>query len=267
MIYRWLSRMPELYKLCDPYFWMTAVIIARNAITREYQNSFLGVIWTVILPLIQVIIYSIIMPMIMARSVNNYAFYLVASFPLWAFMSASLVQASSAIINRAETLKRCMVSSVVFPISDVLKQFYTYLVSFLTMYVFCLMFFVSFDPIVLWLPLLLLPVLISTMASAITIAYVAPYVRDVGYLINMLFTILFWFTPVVYQIDMVPEHYRWLYWLNPFYILMHPVQQLVFLHKLPSIVDLFAVGVVMVASLALSFFMYRLCRRNYVYYL
>ena len=261
------QRFPEMNRLIDRYFWLTAFIIARNSVMREYQNSFLGVLWTVILPLIQVMIFAIIMPLIMARPVDNYPLYLVVSFPLWAFISASLVQSCNSIINQAETIKRCMVSSVVFPIADIMKQFYTYMVSFITMYIFCLLFYGGFHSVVVWLPLLLVPVIVSVMAFSIAISYLAPYVRDVGYAMHMLVTLMFWFTPVVYPLHIIPEQYHWMFWFNPFYILMHPIQQLVFEHTLPSAVDIMALFVVTTISVVGSFFLYRACRRNYVYYL
>ncbi len=259
---------PEWTRIRDRYVWMTALIIARNAIMREYQNSFLGVVWTVVLPLIQVIIFAIIMPLIMARPVENYAFFLVASFPLWAFVSGSLVQSCNSIIAHAETIKRCMVSSVIFPIADIMKQFYTYIVSFLTMYFFCVLFYVPLDPLVLAVyPLLILPIFVAVLAASIAISYLAPYVRDVGYLMHMLVNIMFWFTPIVYPITAVPEEYRWLFLFNPFYNLIHPVQQLIFWHMLPSLPDVLRMLAVMVASVVIGYFIYRACRRNYVYYL
>lgn len=258
---------PEWARIRDKYFWLTAFIIAKNAVMRDYQNSFLGVLWTVILPLIQVVIFAIIMPLIMARPIENYPVYLVASFPLWAFMSSTIVVASQTIIGQAETIKRCMVSSVIFPIADIMKQFYTYLVSFITMYLFCLVFYHTFNPVILWLPLLLPPIVISVMAVSIAISYVAPYVRDVGYFMHMLVNVMFWFTPVVYPLHMVPEQYHWLYWFNPFYILMHPVQQLVFAQTLPDMADIAGMLIVTFISVFLSFLLYRACRRNYVYYL
>jgi ABC-type polysaccharide/polyol phosphate export permease len=258
---------PEFRRITDRYFWLTAYIIARNSVVREYQNSFLGVVWTVILPLIQVIIFAIIMPLIMAKSVVNYPLFLVASFPLWAFISGSLVQSCTSIIGQGETIKRCMVSSVIFPISDIMRQFYTYMISFLTMYVFCLFFYRAFDPVIFWFPLLLPPIIISVMSVSIAISYLAPYIRDVGYLMHMVVNIMFWFTPVVYPLQSVPEKYHWLFWFNPFFILMHPVQQLVMEHKLPDAQDMMGLAIVTSACVFFSFILYRTCRRNYVYYL
>lgn len=257
----------EFAQLKDRYFWLTAYIIAKNAIVREYHSSFLGIAWTVLMPLIQVVIYAIIMPMIMSRGVENYPLYLVASFPLWAFISNSLVQASNAIIFQAETIKRCMIPSVIFPITHVLKHFYTYFISFVTMYAFCVLTFASFDPIVLLLPFVLIPLFISVMAMSIAIAYFAPYVRDVSYMMHMTVNMIFWFTPVVYPLSVVPEKYRWVFELNPFYVLMRPAQMLIFDHRLPSLADMLGAGMVMLLSIFFGWMLYRMCRRNYVYYL
>lgn len=259
--------MPEWSRISDRYFWLTAFIIAKNAITREYQSSFLGVVWTVINPLLQIAIYALILPLIMTRKVEGYVLYLVASFPLWAFISGSLVAACSSIINQAETIKRCVVSSVVFPIADNMKQFHVYAVSFLTMYIFCVLFVVDFDPIVLLLPVVLLPLLISMLALAIAISYAAPYVRDIGFAVHMLVTVTFWLTPVIYPLDAVPEKYHWLFWFNPFFVLMNPVQQLLFAHRLPSSFEALAACGVAVLAVIFSLVLYRVCRRNYVYYL
>lgn len=262
-----ITRTAEWQRISDKYFWLTAFIIAKNNVIREYQNSYLGIAWTVILPLIQVIIFSIIMPLIMARQVENYTFYMVTSFPLWTFFSAALVQASSAILMQGETIKRCMVSAVVFPIADVMKHFYNYLVSFFTMYAFCLLLSVKFDPIVFLMPLLLVPVFVFVMATSIGIAYIAPYIRDVGYLMHMTMNIMFWFTPVVYTLQNVSEQYHKFYWLNPFFVMMHPVQQLIYSHQLPGAVDIFAMLGMTAFSMVFCFIAYRMCRRNYVYYL
>ena len=80
-------------------------------------------------------------------------------------------------------------------------------------------------------------------------------------------SMLFWFTPIVYPLAHVPAGLQWLFWLNPFYILIHPVQQLIYSHTLPTALDIVALLAVMGAAIIFSGLLYRLCRRNYVYYL
>src|SRR5579871_5358817 len=114
----------------DRHYWQTAVLIAKNSLAKQYRNSFLGMLWTLFQPLTMVFIYMVVMPMIMKVSVAHYSLYLVVSVPTWAFFSGTLVGASNSILGNGETLKRCMISSTVFPVADVLRNAYTYFISF-----------------------------------------------------------------------------------------------------------------------------------------
>lgn len=257
----------EFRRFTDIYYWKTAYIIAENAILRQYRNSFLGVTWTVVQPLTQVTIFSIVMPLLMRFPVDHYVLYLVVSFPLWAFISMSLVKASESITLQAETLKRCIVSSTVFPVADVLRNLYTYLVSFGAMYLFCLLFVVPWNPMLWLLPIYLLPLVVIIMALAVAIAFLAPYVRDIGELVLVGMNVTFWLTPLVYPLEAVPDEVRDWFWLNPFFVMINPIHDIIYRQAFPSVFATLALLGLTLAAVAVSYGIYRLCRRNYVYYL
>jgi lipopolysaccharide transport system permease protein len=125
----------------------------------------------------------------------------------------------------------------------------------------------SFSPTVLLVPLYFIPVLMIMGALAIAIAFIAPYVRDIGELVWLVMTMLVWLTPVVYPVTALPVRYQaWMQW-NPFFIMMHPIQTLVFGHAIPSLDDTLRLLALTVIAILAGFGIYRLCRRNYVYYL
>lgn len=257
----------EFTRLFDPYYWKTAVLIAQNQLAKQYRNSFLGILWTLMQPLTMAGVYSLIMPLIMRFPQEDYLLFICCSLPLWIFISTTLSGASHSILAQGETLKRCMISSTVFPVADVLKAVYTFCISFLTMYTVASVIVWRFDPIVFLIPLYLLPVLVIVMALSVGIAFVAPYLRDVGEMILMSMNILFWLTPVLYPITAVPERFRDLMGWNPFYIMIHPVQTLAFTHSLPTAADTLRLLALMLLAIAAGYAVYRQCRRNYVYYL
>ncbi len=251
----------------DRYYWMTTILIARSHLSKQYRNSFLGIIWTLLTPLSTVMVYSIIMPLVMHSPVPNYPLYIICTLPLWGFISTSLIYANQSLLDQAETLKRCMISTTVFPIADVFRQAYTYVVSFATMYLFAILVGYPFSWYSLLLPLYFLPILISVVGISIGIAYAAPYVRDIGQAITVLMSVLVWFSSVIYPLESLPEYVRNILVWNPFYMLMQPAIDLVFYHHLPDVITMVKLFSVMLASLGIGYFFYRLCRRNYVYYL
>ncbi|HEU5047839.1 MAG TPA: ABC transporter permease [Rickettsiales bacterium] len=254
--------------LFDKYYWQTAVLIARNGLARMYRNSFLGMLWTLFQPLTMVLVYALVMPMIMRSTAQNYTLYLLVSQPLWVFISGCIAGSCGSILANGEVLKRCMVSSSIFPIADVLRSCYTFAVSFVTMYIVALLMGLTHISLMLLVvPFYILAMLMVLGAVAIAVAFVAPYVRDIGDIVHIGLTMSFWFTPVIYQIQMLPPKIQFFMQFNPFFILMHPIQVLVYENRLPSWSDnLYLLGLIAVV-VPLAFAVFRVCRRNYVYYL
>lgn len=263
-----MSLSPVIKKALDIYYWQTAVLIAKNGLARLYRNSFLGILWTLLQPLTMVMVYATIMPLIMRSTTPNYTLYVVVSLPLWGFFSVSIVGSSQSILANSETLKRCMISSSVFPIADVLRNTYTFFVSFITIYVVAMLLGIAdFSATILLIPFYFIPILIIIGAAAIANAFIAPYIRDIGDVANIGMTVLFWMTPVVYQISMLPAHIQTLMRFNPFFIMLHPIQMLAYEHTVPGVSETLHLIALAVIAVVLGFIIFRACRRNYVYYL
>lgn len=252
----------------DKYYWKTAVLIAQNGLARMYRNSFLGMLWTIFQPLTMVLVYSTVMPLIMRTPTSNYTLFVIVSLPVWNFFSGCIIGSGSSILSNGETLKRCIVSSSVFPIADVLRTSYTFFISFTTMYVASMLFGIgSFSPTILMIPLYFIPIFIIIGSTAVALAFIAPYIRDVGEIASISMTVLFWFTPVVYPISTLPPKAQFFMQFNPFYIMLHPIQDLGHAHILPSFAETWHLVTLAVIAVGIGFSIFRICRRNYVYYL
>lgn len=262
-----INALTEFKRLIDIYYWRTAVLIAQNQLSKQYRNSFLGILWSLLQPMTMAAVYTIIMPMIMRFPMQNYILYIITSLTLWNFMYQSLITAGYSLIYQAETLKRCIISSTVFPVADVMKNTYTYFVSFGVMYFMVSLLVVPPHWTIILLPIYFLPVLVTIMALSIAISFAAPYVRDVSEAIAMGLNILVWATPVYYPLSALPEGVRWLFQLNPFYMLLHPIQVLVYEQRIPDFGATFALLWLTTLTVVLSYGIYRKCRTNYVYYL
>lgn len=261
-------KIAEVDKVTDKYYLLTAFIIASNSITRQYRDSFLGVLWTVIQPSMQVIVYAVVFSTIMRFPVENYLVYLISGVLLWGFISSSLISSANSLIVQHDIIKRCMISKTVFPIAEVLRSLYTYVVSFLVMYILILLFTNHNIGIAIALfPLYLGAVVITLSSLSVALAFLTPYVRDVVDCINIALNISFWLTPIVYPIEMVPESKRFLFEFNPFYILTRPIVTIIYNNHIPTMYHTITLIALVLVSIVVSYMIYRLCRRDYVYYL
>ena len=245
----------------------TVVFLAQNAIAGQYRDSFLGVLWMLIVPLMQVVIFAVVMPLIARFPTTRYPLFLVAMYPLWSFIAGSLIGSTRSLVGQAEILKRCVVSRTVFPVADVLRQFYTFTVSLTVMMAVASALLAAWNPLLALLPIFLAPVLVSVLALAVGLSFLAPFVKDLTEFLAVGMNVMFWLTPVVYPITAVPE--RWQRWfvLNPFYVLMRPIYLLAYANAVPGWGDVLRLLAVTAGCVAVGYGLYRACRRDFVYYL
>jgi lipopolysaccharide transport system permease protein len=258
----------DLVSKRDKYYFLTIVLIVQNNLSRQYRDSILGMLWTLIQPTTQVIIYSSIMPYIMRFPVQDYTTFLVASMLMWGLISQTFISTPNSLMNNADIIKRCIISKTIFPISDVSRLFYNYIISFTSMYVFLLLFsFTKITVIILLFPLYLIPIFIILASVAIALSFAAPYLKDLSEIMNVLISISFWLTPIVYPITLIPERLRYLFELNPFYIIIKPIVMIVHQHQIPSFKDTLLLIILAILSSLISYIIYRKCRKNFVFYL
>lgn len=252
----------------DRYYLQTVFVIARNALERQYRTSFLGIGWMLVSPVVQVTIFAIILPVIRSTPHEiDYVLFLISTFPLWSFIVGSLLRSTTTLIVEAETIKRCVVSTTVFPLSAVVQQFYSFLISFTVMVVLWAIVSGRWHASVLLVPIYLVPVLVAVGALAVALAFLTPYVHDIPEVVQTAASVLFWLTPVVYPITSVPARFRGWYSLNPVYALMRPVSELTYAGTLPNLADTAGCLVVAAISVAFACVVHRRCGRNFVYYL
>ena len=94
-----------------------------------------------------------------------------------------------------------------------------------------------------------------------------PVVRDIGEAVLVAMNVMLWFSAVPYPINVIPEQWRSLMEWNPFYILLHPTIMLAYEGVLPDAMSMIKVLVLMLISTVFGYTFYRLCRRNFIYYL
>lgn len=185
----------------------------------RYKRSFLGYLWAIANPFAYGFVYWIAFKFIMRIDMENYSvFVLTGMFP-WAWLSASVTQATQSYTNNAATVRKTSVPKLILPLSNVLNE--------MTHFVFAtpaVLFFVLFTTslqhpaTLLWqYPLMLILQCAFIYPLAVIGGVLNVYVRDVQYLTGLMFSWLFFVTPMVYPLSMVPERFRPYFTLNPAY--------------------------------------------------
>lgn len=192
----------------------------------KYRRSFLGVAWSVLNPLLMMIVMAIVFTTIFAQGRNGsitpemYPLYLIVGNVTFAVMSDSTSQALSSIIYASSLLKKVKVHRFVFPVQKVLFSLVNFAFSLIAVAIVMLWFHVVPTWHLLLLPVCLILLMFFCMGVGLLLSAATVFFRDVMHLWSVVLTAWTYFTPIFWTTDFIlkmPHILRVLMYANPMY--------------------------------------------------
>ena len=188
----------------------------------KYRDSVLGVVWSLLNPLLMLLVYTLAFKFILRVPMENYAFFLLAGLLPWNFFASSLTASTQAIVRDAGLIRKVYFPREVLPIATVLFTFSQLLLALAV-----------FVPALLWVSggrlnwpaVLVVPVLLLHLLFALGIGFILAlgtvFFRDVAHLTEVAVILLFWLTPIIYPFQLLTDELSgtglpaWLPLINP----------------------------------------------------
>ncbi len=183
----------------------------------KYRRSILGVLWSVLNPLLTMIVLSAVFSQLFRFQIENYPVYFILGQTLFAMMTDGVGEAMSSIIDSASLIKKVKVNKLVFPIEKVLFALVNYAFSLIA--IFLVMTFFQIQPTILlcMIPVVVLMVSIFSLGLSFLLSSLATFFHDFLHLWGVLVTLWTYLTPLFYPVDILPEWMLSLMWFNPMY--------------------------------------------------
>ena len=206
-------------------------ILVRKELKARYKNRFLGYLWALANPFAFAFVYWIAFKFIMRLEIVNYSLYLITGMFPWVWLSVGVTGATRSFGVNASLIKKVSLPRAILPLGNVAQEMVHF--AFALPVIIAFLWFAGGQPPSaswLWqLPVLLALQVAFVYPLALSLALANVYVRDIEYLVGIGFSLMFFATPMVYPIAMVPEAYRHYFELNPLHALMQSWRS-VFLH-------------------------------------
>jgi len=226
----------------------------------KYRGSAFGFLWSLANPLLMIVVYTVAFTYILRIRGEGFVFYLMLGQLGWTFFAGSAAMSTGAIVDNAGLLKSVAFPRAILPISTVLFNLAQYLLT-LSVFLPALMFWYK---VPLAAPMLLFPAVLAlqalfTIGIALILSTLTAFFRDVRHLLDVALAMLFWTTPIMYQLQDVPERLRLLILLSPASSFVVAYQKLFFYREWPDaslwvVAATYAVGAFIVgAALMLVF--------------
>ena len=230
----------------------------------KYRGSVFGFLWSLANPLLMIAVYTVAFTYIMRMRGEGFVFYLMLGMLSWTFFASSAGMATGAIADNSGLLKSVLFPRAILPIATVLFNLAQYL---LTIAVFLPVMIVWYGK-PLGAPMLAFPFFLAlqvlfTIGIAFMLATWTVFFRDVRHLLEVALAMLFWTTPIVYEWQQVPEHFRLLVLLSPVSPFIVAYQEMFFYGQWPEptvwlIATVHAVGAFVIGALVFLAFEDRL---------
>ena len=174
-------------------------------IKLKYRRSFLGYVWSIMNPLLIMIIMVMVFANIFRFDIDNYPVYLIIGQTIFNFVSESTNQAMWSIIGNASLLKKTYVPKYIFTLSKITSSFVNTLFALIAMIIVFIVCKVQLNVYMFFLPLILIQVYIFSIGIGLILAMATVFFRDIQYIYSAILMIWMYITPIFYPISSIPE--------------------------------------------------------------
>jgi len=180
-----------------------------------YKRSVLGVAWTLISPLLQLLVFIFVFQVIIKIEIPQYSSYVFTGLLVWNWFQNCLFQATGVIISSRPLIRQPGFPNAILPVVVVTTGLIHFVLALPILVIFLLIDGVKLTPLILLLPLLQLIQFAVTVTCAYFLAALNVTFRDTQHTLGVLLQFLFYLTPVFYELDSIPQKYWYIYGLNP----------------------------------------------------
>ena len=219
----------------------------KKEVRSKYKNSFLGVVWSFLNPLLQIVVYAIIFSLILKNKQENYAIFLCCGIIPWTFFSSAINKSAFTIIENGNIIKKVYFPREIIPISVVIAEAINFLISTIIILGFVIIGGIGITKYLLFYPIILITQYVVIISIAFVVSSICVYFRDLQHFIGIILQLLFYATPIIYSQDNIPSEYQWILEINPMTYIINAYRDIFYYQKafeiLPLIILLF-IGIV-----------------------
>jgi len=213
-------------------------IIMRLAFTDlkiKYAGSYLGIFWSLIEPLLIILVYSIIFPIVLKADFLEWFLFFICGLIPYRFTRKSITEMTTSLTEHSDILGKSQTAPEIAVFSKAVSNSVSFAIE-ISIITLIISIFIKLSIFILLLPIMFFINFVLNLGLGMYLSVLYPKMKDISYILGILFEAFFFLTPIVYRIDFIPSLYRGIYMLNPLTRLVYAYQS-IFLHSSPAFVE------------------------------
>ena len=233
----------ELFKYKD----LIKELVVRD-IKVKYKKSVLGILWSILNPLLMMIVLSIVFSEIFKSSTKNFPLYLITGQVIFNFFSESTNMSMMSILGNGGLIKKVYLPKYIFPLSKTLFGLVNLIFSLIAVF-------------------MVIYVTIFSLGIGFILSSTAVFFRDILHLYSILLIVWNYLTPVFYPLEIVPYKYRNFISLNPMTYYVEYFRKILLYNEIPDLNLNFICFFVSIISLVIGILVFRKNQNKFILFI
>jgi ABC-2 type transport system permease protein len=230
-------------------------LILRNIKTR-YKRSVLGIVWTMVHPLMMMIVLTLAFSHVWRITLPNYSVYVLSGLLLWNFFSQTTNSAMSELLWGGNLIHRIYMPRSVFAATALGTSLVNLFLSLPALLIMMLASGMPLRPSLLFVPVAILLASMFTMGVGLILSTMVIYFADVFEMFQILLLSWFYLQPLMYPISIIPEAYHGLFRLNPMYHFLNIFRMPIYEGQLAPLRDIGIAALIAITTLLLGWWIF-----------
>ena len=243
--------MKEFFKILNPIPGVELIFrnysllkqLVKRLISAKYQGSALGIIWSIIHPLMMLVIYTYVFSVVFkARwdealndaSKGSFAVIIFCGMTVYSIFSDSITLAANQILNNPNYVKKVVFPLLLLPVSQVLACFIQGAIWVFLLFIGAVFIHGNLSWHMLLLPVIWMPLFLFTLGIACFVSSLSVYCRDTPYVLQVILQVLFFITPIFYPISKVPQNLQIILQVNPLTLMIEETRKVFLYAQMPD---------------------------------
>ena len=248
--------------------WFVLESLVTKDFKLKYRRSVLGILWSVLNPLLMMIVLAAVFSYMFRFSIENFPVYLILGQIMFDFRNRGTLGAISSIINSQSLIKKIRIEKMLFPLEKVAFELVNFAISLIAVAAVMAFFRVVPSIHVIWgLPFIIIVAFIFVAGLGLLLSALAVFFRDVMHLWTVVVSAWNYATPIFYPFEMLPDWMQTLELFNPMYHYVTFFRDIIMWNTNPGAMECLVCFGMAAITFLVGLIVFRKTERNFILYI
>ena len=253
-----------LKKLSQHSFLFTELV--KRDFKKKYKRTYLGMLWSVLSPLLTLLVMRVVFTQFFGRSIEHYTTYLFCGNIVFSFFNEASNGGMNSLLSNSAIFTKINIPKYLFLFSRNISSLINFALTFVVFLLFCIIDGVTFTPYFFLLIIPIVSLVLFNLGVGLILSALFVFFRDVQYLWSVFTMLLMYMSAIFYTTDVYSPTVQMIFHVNPIYVYIKYFRTIVLGAQLPSLeMHILAIGYALIAF-GIGALIYKKCNHKFLYY-